>query len=145
MTNVQMGIFQLTVWDIRARFRPVKRVEHLISTEGTEAKNTEWYPPLQICTELNAALNAIMRPQKDYCNGHGSLLILLMFEYWKFKRNILCSTRFSGVERARMSHAVNWKIPISTIDDVTSTTWRRDMHKRWNAWQFIITVARLMW
>ena len=29
----------------------------------------------------------------------------------KFKRNILCSTRFSVVERARMSHAVNWKMP----------------------------------
>ena len=64
-----IGIFQLTAWDIRARFRPVKRVEHLISTEGTEAK-TRMTPSSEIY-----ALNDIMHLHKDYCYGHGSLLV----------------------------------------------------------------------
>ena len=38
-------------------------------------------PSSVIYTELNAALNDIMRLEKDYFNAHGPLLIILLFEY----------------------------------------------------------------
>ena len=133
---------------------------------GYRSKQYRMTPSSVIYTESNAALNGIMYLQNDYYNGHGSLLILLLFEYWKFRRNILCSTRLSVVERARMSHAVNWKMPnllVSSLSVVAAasyhastatarcnlfrnseikTAWTRIAHQNmsldwWNAYKYV--------
>ena len=122
--SVVKGIFQLTAWDIRARFRPTKHVEHLISTEGTEAKT-------QNGTLLSDVYRAKCRPDwykvpaKRLLQWTRLIAYFWLIGYWKLKGNILCSTRFSVVERVRMSHAVNWKMPSKTGSDARSALLKR--------------------
>ena len=73
------------------------------------------------------------------------MLIPLLFGYYKFERNILCSTRLSGgLERARMSHAVNLKIPNTKVHTYLLTGTEFDVTEL-SAHGFVSRVAPGSW